>query len=291
MNKLPDAINRSLTTNYARVPNEVMRDPAISCKAKTALYILLSNKEGWFSTIETLMSMMKEGRTSIQNAVSELETLGYLQRIRYRSIKTKIWVGIFWTYSDTKGVFNTTKSYEKLAENNLEGFVMPTKCPQATYPHVEKPYYGLATCGKPTTNNTIKSNKTIREKNKKKILRPNEKKITQSMFDSFWKIYPRKGGRGGAFTAWSKRCVKPVKDRPTWRDLRKSLAAQKKSVQWQTKKFIPLASTWINQSRWLDDADEMKGFSDKEESIVQYGETWFLQTNGTYANKDGEILR
>jgi hypothetical protein len=84
------------------------------------------------------------------------------------------------------------------------------------------------------------------------------KKITPSMFDQMWRMYPKKVDKGKAKTAWLKICRKPSKDRPTWREIKSAIRRQSKSERWQTSKFIPHATTWLNQSRWLDDAEEMK---------------------------------
>jgi hypothetical protein len=82
-------------------------------------------------------------------------------------------------------------------------------------------------------------------------------KITPNQFEDFWQIYPKKADKGKALTAWNKLCKKNSKERPNFRMLRKAIIDQKKSQRWQEKTYIPLASTWLNQSRWLDDPNEM----------------------------------
>lgn len=64
------------------------------------------------------------------------------------------------------------------------------------------------------------------------------------MFESFWKIYPRKIGRKDAERAWKK-----IKDDPN--AIIVALIKQKKA--WQDPKFIPHASTWLNGERWNDE--------------------------------------
>jgi hypothetical protein len=80
-------------------------------------------------------------------------------------------------------------------------------------------------------------------------------KITPIMFHTFWKLYPKKTDQGKAKTAWDKLCKK--KDVPDWNTISNAIYAQKESERWQEKEFIPMPSTWINQSRWLDDPKEM----------------------------------
>ena len=101
------------------------------------------------------------------------------------------------------------------------------------------------------------------------------KKITPSMFEEMWKLYPRKVDKGAAKTVWLKICNKPLKDRPTWRQIKSSIRRQSMSDRWQDPKFIPHPRTWLNQSRWLDDADEMKIIKyDKEEERYTCPNGW-----------------
>lgn len=67
-------------------------------------------------------------------------------------------------------------------------------------------------------------------------------------FESFWKIYPKKTGRGKAEESW-KRLSPP-------------LVAVLEALSWQTRQpnwtkdngnFIPMPVTWLNQKRWLDE--------------------------------------
>lgn len=78
--------------------------------------------------------------------------------------------------------------------------------------------------------------------------------ITPSHFDLFWSMYPNKDGKGKAHKSWNLLCNK--KDRPLWETLRKAIRDQNKTDRWK-KGFIPLASTWINQTRWEDDPELM----------------------------------
>lgn len=71
-------------------------------------------------------------------------------------------------------------------------------------------------------------------------------------FSRFWSAYPRRVGRGAALKAWEK--VNPS-DELTQLIL-DAVKAQSQSEQWSRDNgaFIPHPSTWLNQTRWLDDA-------------------------------------
>jgi hypothetical protein len=83
------------------------------------------------------------------------------------------------------------------------------------------------------------------------------KKITPSLFEHFWKLYPKKADKGKALTIWNKLCSNNVKERPIWSVIRIAIILQKETDRWKVRKFIPLPATWLNQSRWLDDPAEM----------------------------------
>jgi len=69
-----------------------------------------------------------------------------------------------------------------------------------------------------------------------------------SDFDIFWQEYPKKVGKEAARKSW-------YKIRPNLQDVLKTLAWQKESKQWFEKggQFIPNASTYLNQHRFLDE--------------------------------------
>ena len=138
----------------------------------------------------------------------------------------------------------------------------------------------------------IKENKKDKEKYSSSDSSKNGQ-ITPSQFEKFWNLYPKKAGRGAALTRWNTICSKEPKQRPTWIEIKKAVFNQKKSQQWQNATFIPHATTWLNQSRWLDDPAEMKSYdreNDKPNSFIEYGDKWTKDKNGTYRNSKGVIF-
>ncbi len=67
-------------------------------------------------------------------------------------------------------------------------------------------------------------------------------------FLKFWNTYPNKSSKAKALESWLK--IKPSID-----DVLATLAWQVKTQKWIEKngEFIPMASTYINQQRWLDE--------------------------------------
>ena len=121
--RIPDAINKSLTSNFTQVPNDILRSPNLSAKAKTILFILLSNQYGWTTYQTTLQKMMKEGATAIANGVAELQRAGCLMKLRYRDIQTKQVKGALWAYTDMPYQFGSMEdTNQMLRKNGLELF-------------------------------------------------------------------------------------------------------------------------------------------------------------------------
>ena len=114
--------------------------------------------------------------------------------------------------------------------------------------------------------------------------------ITPKRFDDFWRIYPKKTSQGKASTAWKKICNRPSEQRPSWKTIKLAILAQKKTPQWSDRKYIANPSTWLNQSRWLDDPNEMILYNrdDKPERIMDNGEWYYLDDKGRYKNRNDE---
>ena len=73
----------------------------------------------------------------------------------------------------------------------------------------------------------------------------------ESAFETFWRAYPRKTAKGEARKAWAK--LDPVGG--LLDTIMAAVEAQKNSRQWLADggRFIPHASTWLNQARWEDE--------------------------------------
>jgi hypothetical protein len=76
-------------------------------------------------------------------------------------------------------------------------------------------------------------------------------KMTLADFDSFWAKYPRKVGVGVArrrFLMLKRTLISTISE-----------ALDNQKVIWETKgtekRFIPHASTWLNEERWSDEVD------------------------------------
>lgn len=73
-------------------------------------------------------------------------------------------------------------------------------------------------------------------------------------FERFWKMYPRKVGKGKAEAAW-KKIKRPYE---TLNKILVALSWQKATEQWtdQNGRYIPHPATYLNQRRWEDEPIE-----------------------------------
>ena len=84
----------------------------------------------------------------------------------------------------------------------------------------------------------------------------------ESIFESFWKVYPRKVGK--------EKCRNWFKShKPNEELVQKMIEAveiQKKSKQWSDPQYIPHPYTWLNQGRWEDELTPSKDSTFKSAS-------------------------
>jgi len=251
--RLPDVVNFTTVDNFTRIPNEIIQDPKISSNAFKVYCILLGNSDTWVSYKQTIFNRMKCGYNSVDNALRELSGLGLVLRMYIRDKKTKRRRGSFLAVTDIPFTFTIpeTKTFTDLMDSGFElhhenhdlGHIMKIMN--------MKSMIMLSNAYNNTNNNKNKNNKT-------KSSSDADSKIINSQFENFWKMYPNKTDKGKASSKWKTICNKPKSEKPTWNEIRTAIRLQKKSDRWKDPKFIPHPTTWLNQTRWMDDPKEMK---------------------------------
>ena len=92
----------------------------------------------------------------------------------------------------------------------------------------------------------------------------------ESIFESFWKVYPRKIGKEKCRN-WFK-SHKPKED--LVQKMIEAVEQQKKSKQWSDPQYIPHPYTWLNQGRWEDELTPTKDstFQSAPKNPIQWEE-------------------
>lgn len=85
-------------------------------------------------------------------------------------------------------------------------------------------------------------------------------------FTRFWEIYPRRGGKGAACTAFIK-----AKKRANVETIIAGAERLRDDPNLPEGKLIPMPSTWLNQDRWEDDPLPSRADTPKSEQRLQQG--------------------
>lgn len=111
---------------------------------------------------------------------------------------------------------------------------------------------------------------------------PISPKGDDALFEKFWQAYPKRVGKGAALKAWSK--IKPKPNADLVEKMLMAIQDQKQSDQWNKDygQYIPNPATWLNQSRWLDEVDEI---SDPE----AFRPMTAAQLDAQYAHPDEDL--
>ena len=102
------------TKDYTTICNRIYKNKNITLKAKGLLSMILSLSPHWQLSVEGLVKICKEGRTSISNTLSELIQAGYINREQVR--KENKFAGYRYIVFESMG----NPSTENLKTENLQ---------------------------------------------------------------------------------------------------------------------------------------------------------------------------
>jgi len=99
------------------------------------------------------------------------------------------------------------------------------------------------------------------------IVKEEKKDFLQERFEAFWAAYPRKIGKGDAWTAWRK--LRPDSDLSE--RILASIAAHLHDSQWQKERgqFIPHPSRFLNDRRFEDELTPQPQVSEATSRLAQ----------------------
>lgn len=150
---------------YTAVANETVEDARLTWEARGLLFFLLSKPDHWQVNREHLAKQAPNGETVVRRVLRELQTLGYLERVRVNGPDGKLqWEAVVYEHPPTIG---------------------------------GKPTSGEPTCGEPTGGQQPLLVTT-------EVATTDRATSRADAFDAFWQRYPRKVAKPAALRAWRK---------------------------------------------------------------------------------------
>lgn len=216
---------RHLNKDYTIMSNHHLRNKDLSLKAKGLLGMMLGLPDDWDYSVNGLAAICKEGRRAIDSALKELKDCGYV-------VVRKIYP-------------NETDSGLIEYEYNIY------EIPQTQDIHNQDIRFEVVENSQQLNTNKSITKESNTYDNKENIKRKNELEI-ENLFESFWKVYPRKIAKKKAMTTWKNVC----KNKDTYNKIIKALTTQIVANKWNKDiKYCPHPTTWLNQERWNDDVE------------------------------------
>jgi biotin operon repressor len=195
--------------------NAVIRDSRLSYRARGVLLEILSRPDNWRVSGDSLARSGKEGRDAILTALKELRDCGYIRMVKIRKEDG--------TFETTNYVYDSPQDVAPSPENPTTDSVEP--------PYPEKP---------PTGKPQLDNQGSLEELSKKNL-------DTNTEFDLFWNVYPRKVAKKAAEVAFAK----AIKHTPFALIL--SGAGRYANDPNRVETYTAHPATWLNAHRWLDD--------------------------------------
>lgn len=233
-----------LDAYFTTIPNEWLRDPRLTLKARGLLALILSHRVGWRVTVASLARTNPEGKDAINAAIRELEDNGYMQRRITHDAGGKF-SGV--DYILTSAPFT---------ENPHTG---------ADYPVTANPVTDYPVTANPHTKKNIIKEEQDKENQLEEIPqtpsaphqpagtvaasgRPQTEGYTSS-FLQFWDAYPAKKAKGAAFKAWKR---VPASEHQAVITGASFYAADPN----REARFTKHPATWLNGRCWEDETPE-----------------------------------
>lgn len=154
--------------HYVQIPNAWLRDKRLSLKARGILAQLMTHREGWSITLNSLSRDNEVGIDAIRSGVNELIQVGYLIRGERER--------------DDKGYLGDYE-YSLWTQQTIPGSGEPTS--------------GEPTSGNPTTKKTISQEDHHQET-------PPTPSADDDAFEALWTAWPRKDSKQPAKKRWQR---------------------------------------------------------------------------------------
>ena len=155
-------IRTEKTENFTIMANHHLRDMQLSLKARGLLSLMLSLPDDWDYSARGLACLCRDGVSSINSALKELEQAGYVARSLRRNSRGKI---VDTEYTVYEVPLHTGRPQTDLPQTGLPQTDLPqtglpqTGLPQTGLPQTDLPQTDLPQTDLPQTENRTQLNK------------------------------------------------------------------------------------------------------------------------------------
>lgn len=280
-----------LRKKFTVMSNHHLQNKILSLKAKGLLSYMLSLPKDWDYSIGGLASNSKEGRAAVRSALNELEEAKYLIRKQVRSNDGNFGENQYIVYEiPYDEVYETPQCENCTTDNGNE----PLHAKKTTLKESEPLCENCTTveekaplCGFPSSDNPPSENRTQLNTNKQNTNIPpispkgeravvhKDKALKDRLFEQFWEKYPNHKNKQAAKKKWDR--LKPSTQ--LFKEIMDALSWMLKTFDWtkENGRFVPHASTWLNQKRWLDER-EAYSFYESNEGFDKFSEGMAVAT-------------
>jgi len=258
---------RTSAPSYGRTPRALLRDGAISARAKSAYAVLddYADTEGKaFPSRPTLARSLGCSVDSVDRAIAELETSGWLGRTTRkkdnRSFKSTLY-SLEWSPTPNRTRAATPQSHPCGDPSRTGADTLAAPVPTEEEPLEEEPL----------------------EEELLLTADASSDPTAHDLFEAFWKFYPRKTGKILASKAFTK-ATKATAPSHIIEGVRR-LAVDPNLPE---KKFIPHPTTWLARGGWddepfppLDKSESRAGIGAEYNGVekIMTGAEWMEPTN------------
>jgi hypothetical protein len=275
---------------YTKLRNAFLQDSRISDETRGLVARLLSLPDDWEVTVQSIITTGKAGRDKVYRMIKEAEQYGYVRPEQARKEAGKFDRQLYLVSDDPEALIERTAQELLAIETALAQPL--TDNPEAVKVAENKdisPLTPLPLTAEPFTAEPLTANRTRKRNIEDKItkedtdptdLLSNEQARVDDLpakakrskasvpdaytydFEEFWKVYPRREGKGEAFKAWQKLSLD--RKRRAYVALKAQLPQLQAKARDTRGNFCAFPATWINQCRFDDDATPQDGGSTED---------------------------